>query len=127
MKVLSELLYSKEHEWVKVEGNLARMGITDHAQNELGDVVYLELPEVDEEFGQDDVFGVVESVKAASDLYTPVSGKVVEVNEDLPDSPEAINEDPYGSWMIVIEIEDDSQLKNLMSPEEYKEFCGQEG
>lgn len=127
MKVLNELLYSKEHEWVKVEGNLARMGITDHAQNELGDVVYLELPEVNDEFKEDDVIGVVESVKAASDLYTPVSGKVVEVNEDLPDSPEAMNEDPYGSWMIVVEMDDDSQLKNLMSPEEYKEFCDQEG
>ena len=127
MKVLNELLYSKEHEWVKVEGNLARMGITDHAQNELGDVVYLELPEVDDDFKVDDVIGVVESVKAASDLYTPVSGKVVEVNEDLPDSPEAMNEDPYGSWMIVVEMDDDSQLKNLMSPEEYKEFCDQEG
>ena len=127
MKVLSDLLYSKEHEWVKVEGNLARLGITDHAQNELGDVVYLELPEVDDEFKEDDVIGVVESVKAASDLYTPVSGKVVEVNEDLPDSPEAINEDPYGSWMIVIEMDDDSQVKNLMSPEKYKEFCDQEG
>ena len=127
MKVLSDLLYSKEHEWVKVEGNLARLGITDHAQNELGDVVYLELPEVDDEFKEDDVIGVVESVKAASDLYTPVSGKVVEVNEDLPDSPEAINEDPYGSWMIAIEMDDDSQVKNLMSPEEYKEFCDQEG
>lgn len=127
MKVLNELLYSKEHEWVKVEGNLARLGITDHAQSELGDVVYLELPEVDDEFKVDDVIGVVESVKAASDLYTPVSGKVVEVNEDLPDSPEAINEDPYGSWMIVVEMDDDSQLKNLMSPEEYKEFCDQEG
>lgn len=127
MKVLNELLYSKEHEWVKVEGNLARLGITDHAQNELGDVVYLELPEVDDEFKEDDVIGVVESVKAASDLYTPVSGKVVEVNEALPDSPEDINEDPYGSWMIVVEMEDDSQLKNLMSPEKYKEFCDQEG
>ncbi|NLC44778.1 MAG: glycine cleavage system protein GcvH [Clostridiales bacterium] len=127
MKVLNELLYSKEHEWVKVEGNLARLGITDHAQSELGDVVYLELPEVDDEFKVDDVIGVVESVKAASDLYTPVSGKVVEVNEDLPDSPEAMNEDPYGSWMIVVEMDDDSQLKNLMSPEEYKEFCDQEG
>ncbi len=127
MKVLNELLYSKEHEWVKVEGNLARLGITDHAQNELGDVVYLELPEVDDEFKEDDVIGVVESVKAASDLYTPVSGKVVEVNANLPDSPEAINQDPYGSWMIVLEMDDDSQLKNLMSPEEYKEFCDQEG
>ena len=127
MTILNELLYSKEHEWVKVEGNLARLGITDHAQSELGDVVYLELPEVDDEFSADDAIGVVESVKAASDLYTQVSGKVVEVNEELPDNPEAINEDPYGSWMIVLEMDDDSELKNLLSPEEYKEFCEQEG
>jgi glycine cleavage system H protein len=127
MKVLNELLYSNEHEWVKVEGKLARLGITDHAQNELGDVVYLELPEVGDEFQADDAIGVVESVKAASDLYTPVSGKVVEVNEELPDKPEAINEDPYGSWMVVIEMDDESQVKNLMSPDEYIEFCDQEG
>lgn len=126
MTILKQLLYSREHEWVKVEGRLAQLGITDHAQEELGDVVYLELPEVDDEFQADEAIGVVESVKAASDLYTPVSGKVVEVNDDLPDSPETINEDPYGSWMVVLEMSDDTQLKNLMSSEEYKEFCDQE-
>ena len=127
MKVLNELLYSKEHEWVKVEGNLARIGITDHAQSELGDVVYLELPDVDSVFEAGDVIGVVESVKAASDLYTPLSGKVTEVNDPLPDHPEAVNEEPYDSWMIVLEMSDESQLKDLLSPAEYEKFCPEEG
>ena len=127
MKVLTDLLYTKEHEWIKIEGNLARIGITDYAQSELGDVVYLELPDISAEYDQDDPFGVVESVKAASDLYAPITGKVVDVNEDLADSPEAINEDPYGSWMILLEISDEDQLSNLMSPKDYEEFCAKEG
>ncbi|MGI6537351.1 MAG: glycine cleavage system protein GcvH [Caldicoprobacterales bacterium] len=126
MRVLQELLYTKEHEWVKIEGRLARVGITDYAQSELGDVVYLELPEIDAEFNQGDPFGVVESVKAASDLYAPLTGKVVDVNDELTNSPEAVNEDPYGSWMIVLEISDESELNNLLSSKDYEELCSEE-
>jgi glycine cleavage system H protein len=126
MKVLEGLYYSKEHEWVKVEGNLALVGITDHAQLGLGDVVYVELPEIDSEFQAGDSLGVVESVKAASDIYTPVSGKVLKVNEELVDAPEKINEDPYGSWMVELELSDSSELDGLLSPEEYKAWCLEE-
>lgn len=126
MKVLEGLYYSKEHEWVKVEGNKALIGISDHAQLGLGDVVYVELPEVDSEFQAGDSLGVVESVKAASDIYTPVSGKVLKVNEDLVDAPEQINEDPYGSWMVELELSDSSELDELLSPEEYKAWCLEE-
>jgi len=126
MKVLEGLYYSKEHEWVKVEGNLALVGITDHAQLGLGDVVYVELPEIDSEFQAGDSLGVVESVKAASDIYTPVSGKVLKVNEELVDAPEKINEDPYGSWMVELELSDSSEVDVLLSPEEYKAWCLEE-
>jgi glycine cleavage system H protein len=126
MKVLEGLYYSKEHEWVKVEGNLALIGISDHAQLGLGDVVYVELPEVDTELQAGDTLGVVESVKAASDVYTPVSGKVLRVNEELVDNPERINEDPYGSWMAELELSDSSELEGLLSLEEYKAWCLEE-
>ena len=126
MRVLQELLYTKEHEWVKIEGRLARVGITDYAQSELGDVVYLELPEIDAEFNQGDPFGVVESVKAASDLYAPLTGEVVDVNDELTNSPEDVNEDPYASWMIVLEISDESELHNLLSSNDYEELCSEE-
>lgn len=126
MKVLEGLFYSKEHEWVKVEGNLAWIGITDHAQLGLGDVVYVELPEVDTELQAGDTLGVVESVKAASDVYTPVSGRVLRVNEELVDNPERINEDPYGSWMAELELSDSSELEGLLSVEEYKAWCLEE-
>ncbi|MEG6616472.1 glycine cleavage system protein GcvH [Peptococcaceae bacterium 1198_IL3148] len=121
-KVMAGLMYSKEHEWVKIEGNRATIGITDYAQESLGDIVFLELPNVGDTFEAEDTFGVVESVKAASDLYTPLSGKVVEINEDLVDSPEAINEDPYNAWMMVIEFDDDAAVNNLLSKEQYEEF-----
>lgn len=121
-KVLADLKYSKEHEWVKIEGNRATIGITDYAQESLGDIVFLELPEVGDTFEADETFGVVESVKAASDLYTPVGGKVVEVNSELLDNPEAINEDPYNAWMIVLELADASEEANLMTKEQYEEF-----
>lgn len=124
MKVLNELLYTKEHEWVKVDGDKAYVGITDFAQDSLGDIVFVELPEVDTEFSKEDAFGVVESVKAASDLYIPVSGKIVGINEDLIDNPEKVNEDAYKNWMLIVELSDKSELDELLKPEEYKNLCG---
>jgi glycine cleavage system H protein len=121
-KVLDGLMYSKEHEWIKIEGNRATIGITDYAQESLGDIVFLELPSVDDTYEADDTFGVVESVKAASDLYTPLSGKVVAINEDLVDSPETINEDPYGAWMMVIELDAAVDEKSLLTKEQYEQF-----
>ena len=121
MNIPSELRYSKEHEWVKVDGNRAVIGITDFAQESLGDIVFVELPAVGDKVEVDDTFGVVESVKTASDLYSPVSGEVVEVNGEPVDSPETVNQDPYGKgWMIVLEMADPSQLDNLMSAEQYQ-------
>jgi len=123
------LKYSKEHEWVLVEGDDSGIiGISDFAQNELGDVVYVEVPEVGEKISKDDPFGAVESVKAVSDLYAPVSGTVTEVNDALPDTPELINEDPYGEgWIIKVTMSDPDELDELMTPEEYTEYCeGQE-
>lgn len=126
MKVLEGLKYSKDHEWVKIEENKAWIGITDFAQHSLGDIVFVELPEIGSELNKGDVLGVVESVKAASDVYTPVSGKVVEVNEELGDSPEKINEDPYESWIAVIEIGDISETEELMDADDYERFCKEE-
>lgn len=121
MNVPAELKYTKEHEWVKVEGNRAIVGITDFAQDSLGDIVFVELPSVGDTVETDDTFGVVESVKTASDLYVPVSGEVVEVNDAIVDSPELVNQDPYGkAWMMVVEMSDLSQLDNLLGAEEYK-------
>ncbi|MTK13591.1 MAG: glycine cleavage system protein GcvH [Clostridiaceae bacterium] len=123
MKILNELLYSKDHEWVKVDGNKAYIGISDFAQHSLGEIVFVELPEVDTEFSKGEAFGVVESVKAASDLYIPVGGKVVEINEKLVDSPELVNEDAYGSWMIVVEMSDESELDGLLKADQYEKLC----
>ena len=123
MKVVEGLLYSKEHEWVDVDGNTMTMGITDYAQDQLGDIVFVELPMEDDEFSKDDVFGVIESVKAASDIFMPVSGVILEVNLDLEDAPEEVNEKPYESWMVKVELTDESELEDLMSAEEYKKFC----
>ncbi|MBI2988929.1 MAG: glycine cleavage system protein GcvH [Deltaproteobacteria bacterium] len=121
------LKYSKEHEWVLVEDRVAIIGITEYAQQELGDIVYVELPEVGEKIVKDDAFGAVESVKAVSDIYAPVSGTVVEVNDTLPDSPETINDDPYGDgWMIKVEMSDRDDLKDLISAEEYAEYVEQQ-
>jgi glycine cleavage system H protein len=121
------LRYSKEHEWVLVEGNVATIGITEYAQEELGDVVYVELPEVGEKIVKDDPFGAVESVKAVSDVYAPVSGTVLEVNDALPDNPETINDDAYGDgWMIRVEISDMDDLKDLMTADEYAEYVEQQ-
>jgi glycine cleavage system H protein len=121
------LKYSKEHEWVSVEENIAAVGVTDYAQDELGDIVYVELPKVGDKVTKDDPFASVESVKAVSDIYAPVSGTVVEVNDDLAESPEMINEDPYGdAWMIRIEMSDPEELDDLLSPEEYAQYVTQE-
>ncbi|HZG69979.1 MAG TPA: glycine cleavage system protein GcvH [Chondromyces sp.] len=123
MSTPKELLYSEEHEWVKKEGENVRIGITHFAQSELGDIVFVELPEVGDEVTADEPFGSVESVKTVSELYAPISGKVVEVNEDLSDSPEFVNESPYEkAWMIVVEPSEPSQLDGLMSAEQYEEM-----
>ncbi len=126
MEVREDLKYSKDHEWIKIEGNKIYIGITDYAQDSLGDVVFVELPEVGEEFDAEEAFGVVESVKAASDVYVPISGTVVEVNEELEDMPEKVNEEPYESWFIAMEIEDTSELDSLMDWEAYRKFCEEE-
>ncbi len=126
MKVLEGLYYSKDHEWVRVEGNNAYIGITDYAQHALGEIVYVELPETEEEFEAGDVFSVVESVKAASDVYMPISGKVLETNGELDDSPQLVNEDPYESWIVMVEMINKSDLEELMDEAGYKEFCEKE-
>ena len=121
------LKYSKEHEWVLVEDKVAIIGITEFAQHELGDVVYVELPEVGEKVVKDDPFAAVESVKAVSDVFAPVSGTVLEINDTLPENPETINDDPYGDgWMIKVEMTDKDDLKDLMSAEEYAEYIEQQ-
>lgn len=127
MNTPEELRYSEEHEWVKEEGEKVRIGITDFAQSELGDIVFVELPEVGDEITADEPFGSVESVKTVSELYAPVSGKVVEVNEELEDSPEFVNESPYEkAWMIVVELSDRSELDNLMSAGDYVKMTSEE-
>lgn len=123
MNLPKELKYSEEHEWVKVEGNQVRIGITDFAQAELGDIVFVELPEVGDDIEIDEPFGSVESVKTVSELYAPISGKVVAVNEDLDDSPEFVNESPYEkAWMVIVEPSDESELDKLMNAEQYEEM-----
>jgi glycine cleavage system H protein len=126
MKVIEGLYYSKDHEWAKVEGDRAYIGISDFAQHALGDIVFVELPEVDAEFSESETFGAVESVKAASDVLIPVSGKVVEVNEAVVDDPALLNQDAYENWMICVELNDKGELDNLMSAAEYEEFCSKE-
>lgn len=127
MSVPGDLLYSEEHEWIKKEAEQVRIGITDFAQDELGDIVFVELPEVGEEIELDEPFGSVESVKTVSELYAPLSGKVIEVNEDLEDSPEFVNDSPYDkAWMIVVEPSDSSQLDRLLSAEQYDAVTDQE-
>ncbi|MFP4608184.1 MAG: glycine cleavage system protein GcvH [Candidatus Natronoplasma sp.] len=122
-EIPEDLRYSEEHEWVKVGDGKIRYGITDYAQDELGDIVYVELPEKGEEVKQGDMLGVIESVKAVSDLYAPVSGKVVEINDELETTPEVLNEDPYGDgWVAVIEIVDKSEVESLLSAQEYEEL-----
>lgn len=121
LNVPKHLRYTEEHEWVKVEDNKVKIGITDFAQDELGDIVFVELPEVGDEVTKDEPFGSVESVKTVSELYAPVSGKVVAVNEELADAPELVNESPYEkAWMIEVEPSDISEVDTLLSPEDYE-------
>jgi glycine cleavage system H protein len=127
MEIPQGLKYSKEHEWVATEDSVATIGISDHAQDQLGEIVYIELPAVGDKISKDDPFGVVESVKAVSDIYAPVTGTVIEINEDLPESPETVNEDPYGDgWLIKVKITDMSDLEDLMDAEEYAELLARE-
>lgn len=126
MAVPSELKYSKEHEWVKVEDDTVTIGITEYAQGELGDIVFVELPETDDDIEEGESFGSVESVKTVSELYAPVSGTVVEINEELEDSPEFVNESPYEkAWMVKVKLNDTSQLDDLLSADQYKEMIGE--
>lgn len=122
-KVIEGLYYSESHEYVKVEGEYGYIGITDYAQNALGNVVYVDMPEVDDEIEADSDFGAVESVKAASDLISPVSGTVVEVNEALEDSPELINKDAFENWIIKVKLSDTAELESLMDAAAYEKFC----
>ena len=123
MSTPKELKYTKEHEWVSVDSDIATIGITDHAQEQLGDIVFVELPEVQSQFSQDDTFGVVEAVKTVADLFAPVSGNVTEINTALEESPDLINSDPYGEgWIIKVAIDDFEEYNDLMSNDEYNSF-----
>jgi len=123
MNIKEGLLYSPSHEWVKAEGKTAWIGISDHAQHALGSVMFIELPKVGQTFKKGDAMGAVESVKAASDVYTPVSGKILDVNKDLEGSPEMLNDDPYGAWIVKIELSNEDELKHLLSAKDYTPLC----
>ncbi|WP_251860106.1 glycine cleavage system protein GcvH [Clostridium sp. Marseille-Q2269] len=123
MKVLNNLLYTNDHEWIRVEDNKAYIGISDCAQRMLGDIVFVELPDVDDEIAKGETFATIESVKAASDSYMPASGVVIEINEELEDDPAALNEDPYENWIIAVELKDKSELEELIKPEDYEKIC----
>ncbi len=125
-KFLEGLYYSESHEWVKVEGNIAIVGISDFAQHEMGDLSYVDMPEVDDELEKGEEFGAVESVKAASDLYSPVSGTVVEINEALEDAPELLNQDAFANWIMKVEMSDPSELEGLMDAAAYEAMCANE-
>jgi len=122
-KIIEGLLYSESHEWVKVDGNVAVIGVSDFAQSEMGDITYVDLPAEGDEFGKDEDFGALESVKASSELYSPVSGTVVAVNEALEDAPELINQDPYANWIIKIEMTDSGELDSLLNAAAYAEIA----
>ena len=125
MNIPAELKYTKDHEWVKIDGDVATIGVTDFAQGELGDIVYVEIETVDEELAREEVFGTIEAVKTVSDLFMPLSGKVLEKNEGLDSNPEAVNTDPYGDgWMIKVAISDPSELDSLLSADDYKALVG---
>jgi len=126
MKVIEGLFYSKDHEWVKVNGDSALIGITDYAQNALGDIAYIEMPEEDDPLEAGDAYGVIESVKAASDLYSPVSGTIIRTNDDVEDGPELINKGPYENWIIEISLADQGELNNLMNAAAYEESTRKE-
>ncbi|SDR77273.1 glycine cleavage system protein GcvH [Christiangramia echinicola] len=125
MNIPQELKYTKDHEWVKIEGDTATIGVTDFAQGELGDIVYVEVETLDETLEKEEVFGTVEAVKTVSDLFMPLSGEIIEFNDSLEDEPEKVNEDPYGEgWMIKIKLTDTSEVEDLLSADEYKEVVG---
>jgi len=120
MSLPQDLKYTKEHEWVKVDGVTAIIGITDHAQSELGDIIFVEFPDIDQEIEKDEPFGTIEAVKTVADLFAPISGKVTEINEDLENSPESVNSDPYGEgWIVKVSIDNAGELDELMTPEQY--------
>jgi len=120
MSLPQDLKYTKEHEWVKVDGVTATIGITDHAQSELGDIIFVEFPDIDQEIEKDEPFGTIEAVKTVADLFAPISGKVTEINEDLENSPESVNSDPYGEgWIVKVSIDNAGELDELMTPEQY--------
>ncbi|NNL02662.1 MAG: glycine cleavage system protein GcvH [Eudoraea sp.] len=125
MNIPSDLKYTKDHEWIRIDGDIATVGITDFAQGELGDIVYVEVETLDETLDKDEVFGTVEAVKTVSDLFLPLSGEIIELNELLEDEPEKVNTDPYGDgWMIKVKINDTSEIDSLMSETDYKELIG---
>jgi glycine cleavage system H protein len=125
MNIPAELKFTKDHEWVNIDGDILTIGITDFAQSELGDIVYVEVDTIDEKLDAEEVFGTVEAVKTVSDLFVPVSGEVIEFNEALEDSPEMVNDDPYGKgWMIKLKCDDLSEIENLLNAAEYKELIG---
>lgn len=128
MSAPRDLKYTKTHEWVRQEGDVATVGLADYAQNELGDITFLELPEVGDEITKDEPLGVVESVKAASDVYAPVSGEIVDRNDALTEAPELVNQSPYEqAWLVKVRMADDSQLDSLMNPDEYDELVAAAG
>ncbi|MGI9547828.1 MAG: glycine cleavage system protein GcvH [Flavobacteriaceae bacterium] len=125
MNIPSELKYTKDHEWVSIEGDIATVGITDFAQGELGDIVYVEVETLDETLEREEVFGTVEAVKTVSDLFLPLSGEIIEFNEELEATPEIVNSDPYGAgWMVKIKLSDNSEIADLLSEKEYKDLIG---
>tara|TARA_B100001093_G_scaffold57215_2_gene48388 strand:+ start:2387 stop:2767 length:381 start_codon:yes stop_codon:yes gene_type:complete len=125
MEIKSELKYTKDHEWVRIDDKIATVGITDYAQSELGDIVYVEVETLDENLKKEEVFGSVEAVKTVSDLFLPISGKIIEINSNIEDNPEIINEDPYGDgWIIKMEIDDLVEAEDLLDSESYKNLIG---
>ena len=124
-KIINGLKYSETHEWVKIEGDIAIIGVTDYAQKEMGDITYVDMPDVEEVVEKEEEFGALESVKASSDLFSPVSGTVVERNDALEDAPELVNEDPYGNWIIKVQMRDPAELDELMDAEGYKDMIGE--
>lgn len=126
MKVEKGLYYTEDHEWLRLEGEHAYVGISDFAQHQLGDIVYIELPDVDDEFEKAEAFGSIESVKTAADINMPVGGVIVEVNEELNDAPESVNDDAFGSWLVKIKVNDEAEVEELMGDSEYEDFIAEE-
>jgi len=123
-KIKEDLKYSKEHEWISIDGDIATVGITDFAQGELGDIVYVDMPSEGDEFSQDEVFGSIEAVKTVSDLFIPISGEIVEINESLEDAPESINSDAYSAWIVKVKMSNTSELEHLLDASAYKDITG---